>query len=176
MWQSSPRGVCVLTQSCPTLYNPRNCNLPSSSVHGILQARKILEWVAMLSSRGFSWLRDWTCVFCVSWISKGILYHLQGWVSKEHPALSCQLLLEGYIYFPGRLRLSVFLIAVPPPPNLHCRDFNSDKNGWRDGILFFHSTFSWRVDSSMPGKASWEHQRLMPYSWSRGVIVREMAH
>ena len=33
-------------QSCPTLCDPMNCNLPGSSVHGILQART-LEWVAM---------------------------------------------------------------------------------------------------------------------------------
>ena len=37
-----------------------DCSLPVS-VHGILQAR-ILEWVAISSSRGSSWLRDWTCV------------------------------------------------------------------------------------------------------------------
>ena len=34
---------------------------PGSSVRGILQAR-ILEWVAMPSSSGSSWPRDWTCV------------------------------------------------------------------------------------------------------------------
>ena len=39
--------------SCPTLCNPMDCTPPGSSVHGILQAR-ILEWVAMPSSRGFS--------------------------------------------------------------------------------------------------------------------------
>ena len=33
-----------------TLCNPMDCSPPSSSVHGILQAR-ILEWVAMSSSR-----------------------------------------------------------------------------------------------------------------------------
>ena len=33
-------------QSCLTLCDPVDCNLPVSSVHGILQAR-ILEWVAM---------------------------------------------------------------------------------------------------------------------------------
>ena len=46
--------MCVCTkslQSCLTLCNPMDCTLPYSSVHGILQAR-ILEWVAMLSSRG----------------------------------------------------------------------------------------------------------------------------
>ena len=32
-------------QSCPALCNPMECNLPGSSVHGILQAR-IQEWVA----------------------------------------------------------------------------------------------------------------------------------
>ena len=38
-------------QLCPILYDPVDCSLPGSSVHGILQAR-ILEWVAMPSSRG----------------------------------------------------------------------------------------------------------------------------
>ena len=38
-------------QLCLTLGNPMDCSPPGSSVHGILQARK-LEWAAMLSSRG----------------------------------------------------------------------------------------------------------------------------
>ncbi|KAB0346718.1 hypothetical protein FD754_011575 [Muntiacus muntjak] len=33
-------------QSCPTLSDPMDCNLPGSSVHGIVQAR-VLEWVAI---------------------------------------------------------------------------------------------------------------------------------
>ena len=52
--------VCMyakLLHSCPTPYNPMDCSLPGASVHGILQAR-ILEWVAMASSRGSSWPRD----------------------------------------------------------------------------------------------------------------------
>ena len=36
----------LVTQSCPNLCNPLDCNLLGSSVHGILQAR-ILEWVAI---------------------------------------------------------------------------------------------------------------------------------
>ena len=35
-----------LLQLCPTLYDPMDCSLPGSSVHGILQ-RRILQWVAM---------------------------------------------------------------------------------------------------------------------------------
>ena len=44
-------------QLCPILCNPMDCSLPGSSVHRILQAR-ILEWVAMPSSRGSSQPRD----------------------------------------------------------------------------------------------------------------------
>ena len=39
--------------SRPTLRDPIDCSLPGSSAHRILQAR-ILEWVAMPSSRGSS--------------------------------------------------------------------------------------------------------------------------
>ena len=49
-------------QSCPSLCNPVDCSPQGSSVHGILQAR-ILERVAVPSSRGSSQHRDLTCVF-----------------------------------------------------------------------------------------------------------------
>ena len=61
-------GVHGCVPSCLTLCDPMDCNPPGSSVHGILQAR-ILEWVAMASSRGSSWPRDQTHVSCVGrWI------------------------------------------------------------------------------------------------------------
>ena len=41
-----------VAQSCLTLCDPMDCSLPSSSVHGILQAR-ILEWVAICFSSGY---------------------------------------------------------------------------------------------------------------------------
>ena len=40
-----------VTQSCPTLCDPMDCNLPGSSVRGIFQAG-VLEWVAIAFSRG----------------------------------------------------------------------------------------------------------------------------
>ena len=67
--------VCVLAkslQSCTTLCNLKNCSPPGSSVHAILQAR-ILEWVAMPSSRGSSQPRDGTHVSC---LGRRVLYHL----------------------------------------------------------------------------------------------------
>ena len=48
----------LVTKSCPTLGDPKDCSPPGSSVHGISQAR-ILEWVAIPSSRGSSRPRDW---------------------------------------------------------------------------------------------------------------------
>ena len=54
--------VCVCAhaqslQSCLSLCNPMDDSPPGSSIYGILQAR-ILEWVAMSSSRGSSPPRD----------------------------------------------------------------------------------------------------------------------
>ena len=52
-------------KSCPTLCDPMNRSPQGSSVHGILQAR-ILEWVAVSSSRGSLQPRDWTQVYCIA--------------------------------------------------------------------------------------------------------------
>ena len=55
------------------------CSPPGSSVHGILQAR-ILEWVAISSSRGSFWPRNGTRVSCVSF--RRVLYP---WATREAP-------------------------------------------------------------------------------------------
>ena len=39
-----------VAQSCPSLWDPMDCSLPGSSLHGIFQAR-ILEWVAISFSK-----------------------------------------------------------------------------------------------------------------------------
>ena len=44
---------CSVAKLCPTLCDPMDCSPPGSSVHGISQAR-ILDWVAISSSRGSS--------------------------------------------------------------------------------------------------------------------------
>ena len=49
-----------VAQLCPTLHDHLDCSLPSSSVHGIFQA-KILEWVAIAFSNG-----------CESWTIKKV--------------------------------------------------------------------------------------------------------
>ena len=54
-------GMKSESESCSvvsdSLHSLVDCNPPSSSVHGILQAR-ILEWVAISFSRGSSQPRD----------------------------------------------------------------------------------------------------------------------
>ena len=52
-------------QSCPTLCNPMDCSPAGFSGHGILQAR-VLERVAVPSSRGSSQSRDQTWVSCIA--------------------------------------------------------------------------------------------------------------
>ena len=62
-------------QSCPTLCEPMDQSPRLSSVHGILQSR-ILEWVAMPSSRVSSWPRDQTCVSYISCLGRWVPHHL----------------------------------------------------------------------------------------------------
>ena len=50
---------------CPNFCYPMDHNLQVSLYMRVLQAR-ILEWVAMPSSRGSSWPRDWTYASCLS--------------------------------------------------------------------------------------------------------------
>ena len=67
-----PFYLCAkLLQSCWTPCEPMDYSPPGSSVRGTLQAR-ILEWVAIPSSRGSSWPRDRTCIFCVFCTGRGI--------------------------------------------------------------------------------------------------------
>ena len=55
---------CLVTKSCPTLYNSMNSSLPGSFVHGIFQART-LELVAISFSRGSSRPRDGIHTTCI---------------------------------------------------------------------------------------------------------------
>ena len=63
--------VCSVAQLCPSLSDPMDCSLPGFSVHGIFQAR-VLEWVAISSSRASSQPRSLICISChVSCVAGG---------------------------------------------------------------------------------------------------------
>ena len=61
----------LITQSCPTLCDPTVCNLPGSSVHGILQERT-LKWVVIT----FSWYLPDPGIKPRSLHCRQIVYHL----------------------------------------------------------------------------------------------------
>ena len=58
-----------------------NGSPPGSSVHGVLQAR-ILEWVAVPSSRESSQPRDWTCVLMSSALAGGFFTPSTTWEAQ----------------------------------------------------------------------------------------------
>ena len=69
--------VCECVKSlhlCPTLYDSMDCSLPGSSVHGILQERR-LEWAAFPFSREASQLGDQTHVSYISCTGRRVCYH-----------------------------------------------------------------------------------------------------
>ena len=70
--------VSEVAQSCPTLCDPMDCSLTSSSVHEIFQAR-VLEWVAISFSRRSSQPKDWICISC---IGKQIFYKWATWEAQ----------------------------------------------------------------------------------------------
>ena len=70
--------------ACSVMSNSATPWFKGSSFHRIFQAR-ILEWVAISSSRGYSRPRDWTHVSC---IGRWILYQ---WVTREARKIQQQL-------------------------------------------------------------------------------------
>ena len=74
--------ACHVTQLCPTL-QPYDHSPPGSSVHGILRAR-ILEWVAVLSSRASSPPSDRTRLSYVSCTRRQVKATSATWEAPRH--------------------------------------------------------------------------------------------
>ena len=83
----------LLLFSCVQLFcKSIDCNLPGFSVHKISQAR-ILEWIAISYSRGFSRPRDQTFFFCIAGrfiTTEPPERHLNHWTVREVPFQSVQ--------------------------------------------------------------------------------------
>ena len=91
-------SVNSVARSCLTLCDPLDCSPPDSSVHGIIPAR-VLEWVAIPSSRESSWSRDQTDISSVSCIDRWILHHWGTWEAlvSRTDAGNCRALLTGLL-------------------------------------------------------------------------------
>ena len=114
--------------SCPAIlhaYSP-----PGSSLHEILQAR-ILDWIAMLSSKGSSQLRDQTYVFCVhrSWqaSSLSVVPSLPG------SFYFCVQIMYIYIYLCKYLCKYIYKYIYIYKTVL----FEQQVNSWHDDILAY---------------------------------------
>ena len=83
---SHPGPACMLSHfSCVLLFDPVDCSPPGFSVHGIIQAR-ILEQVAIPSSRGSFWPRGWLCISYISCIGNGFFTTSVTWEAHPGPA------------------------------------------------------------------------------------------
>ena len=112
----SPVRLCV---------TPMDCSPPGSSVHGILQAR-ILEWVAMPSSKGSPPPRDQTRVSCVSCIGRRFLPLPLG--SLWHP--QDQIKARAFFFF-SMVQMNLF---AGQEERCRCREWTCRCGGWGDEL------------------------------------------
>ena len=87
--------LCSVAKLCLTLCKSMYCSPPGSFIRGVFWGR-ILEWVSIFFSRGFSGPRHRTCV---SYIGRQIIYNWTTWEAHAIQFSSVQLL--------SRVRLSV---------------------------------------------------------------------
>ena len=117
--------------SCSVVSNslwPYGLHPTRSHVRGTLQAR-ILEWIAISSSRGSSGSRYWTCVFSISCIGRWILYHWAIWKvlcnnNNKNTLIHWILLFYKFQFFriiPPVLFFQLYAhpLLHPPSPNLY---------------------------------------------------------
>ena len=122
-----------MSNSC----DPMDCNLPGSSVHGILQART-LKWVAISFSKQFSWPRDWTRVSCTAgrfftnWARReahiiNTVINSMAWVNKFNQ-LKCSFEID--ILLPQSFKMKSFLLKEVNQLDQH-------------GCKYYREMFSW---------------------------------
>ena len=120
-----------VAQSCPTLSDPMDCSLPSSSVHGIFQAR-VLEWGAI----AFSGNRHWKRPNAFGQI-KPIMGFPGGSDGKESACNEGDPGLIPGLDFPGERNDN--------PVQYSCLENSMDRGAWCavvHGVSHFHFTFS----------------------------------
>ena len=144
------RWRCLVTKSCPILYDCIDCSPPGSSVHGISQAR-VLECVAISSSRGSSQPKDWTSVSC---IGRHILYHQ---ATREDPCLILKMLQNPLATEADGEDLNV---VWPMQINFHlsCKSARSDQWGWMK-CSHFCLTNTNILSSLLPWDIQWKKKK-----------------
>ena len=110
---TEPAGSSFQSRSRVQLCDPVDCGPPSSSVHGVSQARA-LAWGAISSSRGSSRPRNRTCICLL--LRRQVLYHWCPLGRPSGPLLLLLLLLSRF----SRVRLCATpqTAAHQAPPSL----------------------------------------------------------
>ena len=83
---------CLVTNSCRTLCDPKDCIPPGSFVHGIFQ---VLELVAFSFSMGASCPRDQTCISCTG---RQIFSHWAIWEAQKTLLMNMNFFLSQKCY------------------------------------------------------------------------------
>ena len=83
-----------VAQSCPTLSDPMDCSLPSSSTYGIFQAR-ILEWGAIAISDIHIHTHTHTHIYMLSYIIS-LLIHVTHLSYVDYDSVSLVVCAEAY--------------------------------------------------------------------------------
>jgi len=163
-----------------------DCSPPGSSVHRILQAR-ILEWVAVLFSRGSSQPRDWTQVSCIAsgfltiWATKEALMNLcwhqiNSYLSSHRCWTFCgfgRCVIHHYCVSTTLKIICFTYSSLPPPSNLCIHDF-----------AFFRMSYNWsHTVVNLSRLASFRnnmHLKFLPvFSWldsSFIFVVQSLSH
>ena len=120
-----------VTQSCPTLWDPMDCSLPSSSIHAIFQEGE-LEWVVIFFSRGSSPPKGQTRVSCIAgrlftvcWVDTEPLFEFPEPYSKfllaiyfTHGNVSFRVTLSIHLILSSPLPMSIILFSMSVSPLL----------------------------------------------------------
>ena len=151
----------IIMHACSVnLCDPMDCSSPGSSVHGIFQAR-ILEWIAIPFSRGFSQFRDWIHISC---IGRQILYHWDPWEAPYRMISSVQSLSRVRLCDPMTCSMPGLLVRqqLPEFPQTHVH--------WvGDAIQPFHPLSS---SSSSPALNLSQHQSLFKWVSSLHQVAK----
>ena len=169
-----------VTQSCLTLWQPVDCSLPGSSVHGILQTI-ILEWVA-IPFRGSSQPQDWTQVYPIAggfftlWATREAQMKSYGWALIWHN--SCPYKKKEYWGTsteeqPGEDTAGAQPSASPgetrrrPYPTSTLTSGFWPPGQWEHTFLLFETTQSWCFV-----KAAWEDSYMRQKNTTKNVSLR----
>jgi len=136
----------LVAQSCPTPCDPIDCSLPGTSVHELLQAR-ILEWIAILFSRGSSRARDQTLLSRIA----GRFFTI--WAARK----SCTSELQKYKMV-GRARNSIRLTF-----SFFLGDYITADVVYPPLCLSSGATLPLIIFSGMKGQCQWGHGCYQSY-------------